>query len=1021
MARKYETGLLITGDSKGAVRAASLTQDEIAKLNDTTKKFNRTTADSGTALQNYAGKAQVAAKAIAAFGVAAGAAAGAALVTLIKNGLEAGDALAKTSDKLGIATEELQSLRRAANLTGVESNTLDMALQRMTRRIAEAAAGTGEAVPALNALGLSAQELVRLSPDEAFARIADEMNKVSNQSQKVQLAFKLFDSEGVSLVNTLRLGSAGLADVSEQMRTLGVLLDRESAGKIEQTNDALSTLSLLWDGLGNQLAAQVAPVLTGIVNSVVEWINQMGGMGVVASRVFAAMVDGAALVANSIDIVVRISKASVAGLKGLWVALQRGIEVAAKALDSENGRKVRAGLLILAGQVPLAITTLGGTPDPNSFDRRIAKLDKELATLAKTADDLLRPLFDPNVGLLGDKLRAQVAEFQFESEAAWEASRGAALEYEKQVISTDDVIKSLQKSTKEVADGWTDVGDIIGKLLGRFGEMGNHVAGIVRQIASLSSSNGGITGGIGAFLQQSGGIGGVLGTLGLSQLGTGSGFSAGLGTLGGQAAEALVLGASGFGGSSFASNFGTTFDLNQIGLSAGASFIGGKAGTALSQALTGKVAESNIGQTIGSALGAFIGGPIGAGVGSAIGSFVDTLFGGDGKVRVTVGVGAGATPRFHEIESAIASSGLRLGALNRRGGADGEAAALGLLDTFLQIDAALNAAAGGNINLSGRDLFAPQIAGQPTSIGHNVFGSVAFNEVSPEAIQGAADDFVKSWLKAVNSQLPRRVGILLQGVDGTAQEIANALAAAMSIDRLLALDVVGDTARAADELGQSQHTLLEAYGRQNEHVLELVSGFDGSTEAIIGLNEALAGQKTIATQLAIAYEALEAQISVTFGSAISFIEESLLNDEELYGLRRSQIADLTEQLANTIDPQQIDALITQIDALSREAFGLLDEGQQASLANEFVSFLTEAQAVALDQVASGQAGLASRETGLAESIDFDLFNGAVTEWRDAVDEFRDAVQQMADSFGGFTEGGVVVADVTDAELIPEGF
>jgi hypothetical protein len=40
--------------------------------------------------------------------------------------------------------EALQELRFAANASGVEQQTLDMALQRFTRRAAEAAQGTGE-------------------------------------------------------------------------------------------------------------------------------------------------------------------------------------------------------------------------------------------------------------------------------------------------------------------------------------------------------------------------------------------------------------------------------------------------------------------------------------------------------------------------------------------------------------------------------------------------------------------------------------------------------------------------------------------------------------------------------------------------------------------------------------------------------------------------------------------------------------------------------------------------------------
>ncbi len=64
---------------------------------------------------------------------------------LVKSSLQATDQLAKTASKIGTTTEALSQLRFAADLTGVATQTMDMALQRFTRRAAEAAKGTGEA------------------------------------------------------------------------------------------------------------------------------------------------------------------------------------------------------------------------------------------------------------------------------------------------------------------------------------------------------------------------------------------------------------------------------------------------------------------------------------------------------------------------------------------------------------------------------------------------------------------------------------------------------------------------------------------------------------------------------------------------------------------------------------------------------------------------------------------------------------------------------------------------------------
>jgi hypothetical protein len=71
------------------------------------------------------------------------------LTALVDRSISAANAIGKTADTIGVGVEALQELRFAAKASGVEQQTLDMALQRFTRRAAEAAEGTGEAKDAL--------------------------------------------------------------------------------------------------------------------------------------------------------------------------------------------------------------------------------------------------------------------------------------------------------------------------------------------------------------------------------------------------------------------------------------------------------------------------------------------------------------------------------------------------------------------------------------------------------------------------------------------------------------------------------------------------------------------------------------------------------------------------------------------------------------------------------------------------------------------------------------------------------
>lgn len=172
------------------------------------------------------------------------------------------DAISKTAEKLGTTTEELSKLRYAAELTGVQASTLDMALQRMVRRVSEAAKGTGEAKDALKELGLQASVLALQSPDEAFKQIADAMLLVENQSDRVRLAFKLFDSAGVALVNTMALGRDGIEAMGEELANLGGVIENDAAAQAVKLTDHLTRMDAAFSGISRTLANEFIPTVS---------------------------------------------------------------------------------------------------------------------------------------------------------------------------------------------------------------------------------------------------------------------------------------------------------------------------------------------------------------------------------------------------------------------------------------------------------------------------------------------------------------------------------------------------------------------------------------------------------------------------------------------------------------------------------------------------------------------------------------------------------------------------------------
>ncbi len=198
----------------------------------------------------------------------------ASIFALSNSTATAGDNAAKTADKLGIQIGALQELRYAAERSGVSASMFDNSLQRMTRRLSEAALGSGEAAKALEELGLDAGAVASMSPDEALSFLSDELLAVGNQSDRVRLAFQLFGREGVGMVNMLKDGSKGLRQLRRDARATGNVLSDQSARDAEAFKDALQDAEYGIAGFKNTIGAALMPVVTDLFKQFSGWMRK---------------------------------------------------------------------------------------------------------------------------------------------------------------------------------------------------------------------------------------------------------------------------------------------------------------------------------------------------------------------------------------------------------------------------------------------------------------------------------------------------------------------------------------------------------------------------------------------------------------------------------------------------------------------------------------------------------------------------------------------------------------------------
>lgn len=237
---------------------------------------------------------------------------------VIKRAIDAGDEIQKLSIRLGASTEALSELRLVADRSGVAFNTMTMALQRQGRRLGEAAQGFGEARNALKTLNLDAAELIKLPVDEQLEVIADALSNVENEFVRNSLAMKIWDSEGLKMVQMTKDGAEGIRALRKEAQDLGLTLSQDQANAMAQAKDAIANMTAAFGYLGQQLATSFAPIISKVAQFLAENVKPAIDIATLALKRFEIAAAKWALFSATMDETER--KILSLGMAEEWIA-----------------------------------------------------------------------------------------------------------------------------------------------------------------------------------------------------------------------------------------------------------------------------------------------------------------------------------------------------------------------------------------------------------------------------------------------------------------------------------------------------------------------------------------------------------------------------------------------------------------------------------------------------------------------------------------------------------------------------
>jgi len=224
------------------------------------KQVQKDAAASSAALLSVGGAVQAAALA-----------AGTAGFALLKSTSEQVNATDQWAKSLKMSTQELLAWQFAAEKAGVAGDNMADIFKDLSDKIGDAVLNkSGEAVDALNSLGLSADKLSKVSPDKQLLAIGEALGKISTNAGKVTI----LESLGNDLSKLLPLfdnNNAKLNQFIQLAKDYGVAPDPQSIDDLIKVNTLFQDMEAQVKGLKMEIAAGLAHVdLSPLNNSLSE-------------------------------------------------------------------------------------------------------------------------------------------------------------------------------------------------------------------------------------------------------------------------------------------------------------------------------------------------------------------------------------------------------------------------------------------------------------------------------------------------------------------------------------------------------------------------------------------------------------------------------------------------------------------------------------------------------------------------------------------------------------------------------
>ncbi len=186
----------------------------------------------------------------------------------------------KLASIMGTNTDAAQEWAYIANTASLSADDMAQMASELAENLGEAAGGTGEAADAFKSLNLTLKDSkgkLKETP-QMLLEIADKMAGMADGQKKTSALMGLFGEEGIKLLPILNKGSGGIAELAQEARDLGLILDESTIKKSTELARDMKVLGSILDSFKASIGGEIIPLLVEVAKGFQAWWKINGAM-----------------------------------------------------------------------------------------------------------------------------------------------------------------------------------------------------------------------------------------------------------------------------------------------------------------------------------------------------------------------------------------------------------------------------------------------------------------------------------------------------------------------------------------------------------------------------------------------------------------------------------------------------------------------------------------------------------------------------------------------------------------------